>query len=404
VRNLLRTSIKLRIFGIILILLAIMLNPYTLGRYITYDGTIDNPNTIAKLIFFEIVLFYIGINMILKIWAFHKYNKRVIRFVKFRKNNLLLLGFSLLIGIILSFALLEIYFYFNENPETQWHRFDSEIGWVPNNGMSFITNGKTVSFNSLGFRGEEVDSSKQHIILVGDSVTFGYGVNDNETIDYYLNNKFENLQTINLGVTGYGLDQSYIRLKKSIDNLNPKYIIVIIYTGNDFEDTISDTTFSRKSKPLFILEDGELELINSDVKENSCINLFSKSWTLNKFLPNFLLDIICNTKTLDIEDGQLVISSLIDEINSLAIQHNSTILFVLSPKIDKDGNLAGRHNLFREILESKGYNYLDYYSELNGRNYDIQSLYLDYQHYTPEGNKLFSEIILDSLGETQPKA
>ena len=103
-------------------------------------------------------------------------------------------------------------------------------------------------------RSEEVYSSKGHILVVGDSVAFGLGVNNDETVSYYLG-KEENIsaleyQVLNLGVSGWGIGQYYLNLKKHIENLNPKMIVLIIYVTNDLDDTRKDHHYGI-SKPMF---------------------------------------------------------------------------------------------------------------------------------------------------------
>lgn len=71
-----------------------------------------------------------------------------------------------------------------------WHdvntRFDSELGWAPIPCRILRFQNKIVLSNSLGFRSPEIEPSKKNIVLIGDSVAWGYGVDDNETASFYL--------------------------------------------------------------------------------------------------------------------------------------------------------------------------------------------------------------------------
>ena len=83
-------------------------------------------------------------------------------------------------------------------------QFHPKLGWETLSGKT-ISNGKVkYSTNSMGMRSEEVDFSKGHILLTGDSVTFGLGVNNNETVSHYLEKEYKKYQVLNLGVPGYG--------------------------------------------------------------------------------------------------------------------------------------------------------------------------------------------------------
>ncbi len=147
-------------------------------------------------------------------------------------------------------------------------QFHPELGW-DNMPSKTITNGKvTYTTNSMGMRSEEVDFSREHILVVGDSVALGLGVNDDETVSYYLE-KVENVsqlgyQVLNLGVSGYGIGQYYLNLKRHIDKLNPKWIVLILYTTNDLDDTRKDNHFGI-TKPMFLYQNGNLSNLNPNI-------------------------------------------------------------------------------------------------------------------------------------------
>src|SRR3989338_8286393 len=63
----------------------------------------------------------------------------------------------------------------------------------------------TVTTNSLGFRSPEPDSAKPMIALVGDSITFGYGVADDETLAANLQKLLPGYDIQNAGVPGYNI-------------------------------------------------------------------------------------------------------------------------------------------------------------------------------------------------------
>ncbi len=86
--------------------------------------------------------------------------------------------------------------------------------------------------NSQGLRDKEYDfakpKNKTRILAFGDSYTFGEGVAYGERFTDIIENSFANLEVINFGVPGYGLDQMLIQfmaegLKYSLD-----YVIIFI--------------------------------------------------------------------------------------------------------------------------------------------------------------------------------
>ena len=65
-------------------------------------------------------------------------------------------------------------------------RFHPELGWETKPSKSVKNRVLTYTTNSMGMRSEEIDPARGHILILGDSVAFGVGVNNNETISHYL--------------------------------------------------------------------------------------------------------------------------------------------------------------------------------------------------------------------------
>jgi hypothetical protein len=125
-------------------------------------------------------------------------------------------------------------------------------------------------------RSNAIDFSKGHILLVGESVTFGLGMNNNETISHYLEKINNECQVLNLGFSGYGIGQYFLNFKKHTDQLNPKIIVLIIYPTNDLNETRKDTRFGI-NKPFFRYKNGNLIYLNPEITKFSCSNLYSRS-------------------------------------------------------------------------------------------------------------------------------
>ena len=71
--------------------------------------------------------------------------------------------------------------------------FHKDLGWYNRPNSSVISGGKTYSINSSGFRSNNVNSSQKHILILGDSVVYGQGVEDDETISHNLNKILKDL-------------------------------------------------------------------------------------------------------------------------------------------------------------------------------------------------------------------
>jgi hypothetical protein len=104
--------------------------------------------------------------------------------------------------------------------------------------------------NRFGFRDDRDEYGDQDKILVlGDSNILALFVSHENTfperLEDYLNNEFHSL---NLGVAGFGPDQSYLKLAKHLDQFKPRVVVFQVFADNDYGDLIRNV--------LFRIEDG----------------------------------------------------------------------------------------------------------------------------------------------------
>jgi lysophospholipase L1-like esterase len=88
-----------------------------------------------------------------------------------------------------------------------------------------------------GFRNPWPWPAQAEIVTLGDSLTFGYGVDDAQAWPAILAQKLSPLRVINLGLIGASPEQ-YVRAYETFGHpLRPKLVVVGLYVGNDFSDT-----------------------------------------------------------------------------------------------------------------------------------------------------------------------
>ena len=94
-----------------------------------------------------------------------------------------------------------------------------------------------IKTNDEGFRFGIKDKFRKNIMVLGDSVTFGIGVNNGETypdcLENILGNKYN---VLNFGVGGWGFAEYYLTYKKYVRDVNPILIIMGVFPSNDFND------------------------------------------------------------------------------------------------------------------------------------------------------------------------
>ncbi|MEZ4331771.1 MAG: SGNH/GDSL hydrolase family protein [Myxococcota bacterium] len=116
--------------------------------------------------------------------------------------------------------------------------------------------------NAKGLRDDETTYEKPpgtfRIAVIGDSRTFGYGVMIGQHYSRLLEGYFEDLEVINLGVSGYGIDQSFLFLQEEGFRYSPD--LVIAYVAHFGDHRHVHRVRWGKPKPRFQLVDGRLVL------------------------------------------------------------------------------------------------------------------------------------------------
>jgi lysophospholipase L1-like esterase len=99
------------------------------------------------------------------------------------------------------------------------------------------------AINSSGFRGPEFSDKglgSKKIAYLGDSFTFGWGVEQHEVYPSYLEHELETapynlkINTFNFGVPGYNTTQEYYQLKSIVANYRPD-MVILGFVLNDAE-------------------------------------------------------------------------------------------------------------------------------------------------------------------------
>ena len=133
--------------------------------------------------------------------------------------------------------------------------------------------------NSRGLRGrvEYLPSPSDGAIRVlafGDSFTFGSDVGDDETWESQLSGLDPRFEVLNLGVSGYGTDQSYLRYLEDGLAFNSDIVIIGFMSENISRNVNVFRPFYNPSyenavfpKPRFALRDGALVLLPNPFPE-----------------------------------------------------------------------------------------------------------------------------------------
>jgi hypothetical protein len=135
-------------------------------------------------------------------------------------------------SILISFTILELvskfifenqpnylkHIFENQTQKPTWGMLDKKLGWVNKAGDEFIANegqGKKITnwdnFRRASYIHKNFDKvNNKRIIFFGDSWTSGFGVNDEDSFPWLLNNKKNGYYFENFGTPGYSTFQSYL--------------------------------------------------------------------------------------------------------------------------------------------------------------------------------------------------
>lgn len=152
--------------------------------------------------------------------------------------------------------------------ENKYLLLDSILGWDIAPSIQI----KNVASNSIGARSSreytaKKDSTKVRVLCFGDSFTHCDQVNNHETWQYYMEKGSNNLEVVNFGVPGFGLDQAFLKFQKKQPLLEADYVFIgfmpenIHRIMNVFRPFYNPGTNLPLTKPRFILDNNQLKLI-----------------------------------------------------------------------------------------------------------------------------------------------
>jgi hypothetical protein len=75
------------------------------------------------------------------------------------------------------------------------------------------------------------DAARKQIWILGDSITYGWSVNDEEAYPWLLQERFPDYEVVNFGVSGYGTLHSLIQLREALQNGHPPKLVILAYAA-----------------------------------------------------------------------------------------------------------------------------------------------------------------------------
>lgn len=171
-------------------------------------------------------------------------------------------------------------------------RYDAELGWSLSPGWSgrhrHHDYAAAYSINVHGMRNDSDASGPipgtRTTMMVGDSFTFGLGVNDDATFVHRLQAERPGGSTfMNSAVPGYSTDQESLLIEQRVAAFKPDHIFLVVYVGNDlFDNQLGFPLQVSSPKPYFVVTEGALEQRNRPVpaarKPRDAADLVTAVW------------------------------------------------------------------------------------------------------------------------------
>jgi len=300
------------------------------------------------------------------------------------------------------------------------HTYSPVYGWTPRPSFRYTLAGSETTINRLGYRGREVAAARTpgrpRVVMLGDSITFGYGVRDGETFSAVMETLDPRLEVVNLGVQGYGTDQELLKLEREGLAYAPDVVVLNVCLANDLLDNAAARSIydGVYPKPYFRLEGGRLVEVASHVAlsppRRLALMLSQRSALFNALLDLVRVDraryqreVAGRLEAEPAEPAFAVTFALIRRMNELTRARGARFAALLYPSLRDFIRPSRRAQRFLEAPELRGVQVVDLLPRFQaaGLTADTFSRYsLDGNlHLTPEGHRLAARVILDVLGE-----
>lgn len=327
-----------------------------------------------------------------------------------------------LLTIIITILAVEIFFKFYISRQTPiiFEMVKEDNIYQLDPGFEGEFSGISVKINKQGFRQNKdvgiKEPNTKRIVGIGDSVTFGFGVNEEETYLRQLENILRDNQknvyeVINLAVSGYNSFQERIFLEKQISQVQPDVLVVGLVL-NDIGGDFHVPNYVYRN--LIPFKPGAYSINELDSKEKFFYNLFKKSY-LYQFMHQKLaylwgfrkpevskVDSTYAQSTLDFyENGSypemkyrnalLKTEKELSLITNKGMENNfKTIVVIFPVEIQvRDKKFRKPQALLKEFCQKEGLKCLDLIDILENE----KDVFIDIGHFNKHGNEVIARSI-----------
>ncbi len=140
--------------------------------------------------------------------------------------------------------------------ELPFMRPDAELFWSPRPGFRGEFQGQAVTINELGLRGRPLDArghpGRRRVVCFGDSITFGYGVGDDDTYARRMGERMaeRGTEVVNAGITGYTSHQVLGLLRRLTGQIRLNVATFCVGWNDSNRRPVTDQEYARRHRQL----------------------------------------------------------------------------------------------------------------------------------------------------------
>jgi lysophospholipase L1-like esterase len=295
------------------------------------------------------------------------------------------------------------------------HVYSEAYGWVTRPGFH-VSSGRwpETTVNPAGYRGHLYPPGphpgRTRVLMLGDSLTFGYGVSDDETTSRRLETLVPSLEVVNLGVQGYGTDQALLRFESEGLAFEPEIAVLNFCLANDFRDNASGRSIYDGDfpKPFFSLDDSRL-VLHRDHLRLSPLGRTAVFLSEHSLVINGLRAVLHGLPQRPHDEGdhpparELTVA-LVQRMAQVALEHGVRLIVAIYPDLRELQQATRRSQALLEAPGLEGVFRVDLRGPLLAHGINESTLpefALDnYFHANAKGSGVIAEILADALRES----
>jgi lysophospholipase L1-like esterase len=265
------------------------------------------------------------------------------------------------------------------------------------------------NFNKEGFRDKNYNpySKGLNVILLGDSVAFGLGVNQSRIYSALLSNKLngnpiQNVNIINFAIPGYGGNEQLAVLEKIGLDYRPNLVILNFYMNDYFDALRGEVTTVNRLVAIKNI------LLNKSMTYMRLRQIFDglTYWLFHNMRRNYFIESLNDEEPKNIKkylishpnDKDVRAFEYLKRINLVIEQNGSKLLIIITP--NEIQLFKNNYDLINERLAIFcKTNNIDFYDMLpDMRAYSAKAyLFNDGIHLAKRGHKFVSELLAKEL-------